>query len=406
MKILLLTLLFSFNCLASLVEIQTNAVVRDKKFRAKLETVTLKNLFFPNKFDGVHFRVVKAETEEVITLDDDEFIVLKAATAYYHLNKARDYFIDVQKSKVVAELAPITVRIDITRGYSPLGHFTNKNMEKEFNNAKSIEPSDFREPRRGVEPWNYEMWFRPSKKIHLNDIPNVDNSGAAESSQLLRSIRQSTHMMTLNRFFAMLFRNPNSLNYNSLLQITAASIIVELGYQNFEQLNYALSRKWYWLDTALIPEILYHEYTHIALIDHLSLSHSAPLNEGFADYYASQIAKSPKLAKRIKKYNTFAGKNGNNKKKYKIEYEHNAMSYTDFVFGLLWKLEEKLQNEKMLAKSYNTNDFMRKLLTKVDTSGYIRSDLLEGIHDVCIEMCANSYSSNIKIDLFLIKSGF
>jgi len=85
-----------------------------------------------------------------------------------------------------------------------------------------------------------------------------------------------------------------------VIRTVGSSLIMEFGYQFIDPISKATARKWYWLDTALIPEIIYHEYAHAALSDHLVLSHSTAIIEGMADFFAGQIAGSPKLAKHIK----------------------------------------------------------------------------------------------------------
>ena len=62
------------------------------------------------------------------------------------------------------------------------------------------------------------------------------------------------------------------------------SIILELALSQAPLLERLMMRKWYLLDSALIPEIIYHEYAHIALSDHLGLNHSTAVIEGMADF--------------------------------------------------------------------------------------------------------------------------
>ncbi len=72
---------------------------------------------------------------------------------------------------------------------------------------------------------------------------------------------------------------------------------------------------------ALVPEIIYHEYAHIALSDSLELTHSTAVIEGMADFFAGKIGGNHKLAMHIKKHNTFSGKNAKRKQQYMAQFE-------------------------------------------------------------------------------------
>jgi hypothetical protein len=144
------------------------------------------------------------------------------------------------------------------------------------------------------------------------------------------------------------------------------------------------------LETALVPEIIYHEYAHAALSDHLVLSHSSAIIEGMADFFAGQIAKSPKLAKHIKKYNTFNGKNAKKKQDYMIQFEMGEYANTDFVFGLLWELKSIIGQEKGEAFMYE----LRKSLT---TNSSIRGELVEGIITTCEKVCTSPFIDKLNI---------
>jgi hypothetical protein len=165
---------------------------------------------------------------------------------------------------------------------------------------------------------------------------------------------------------------------------------MEFGYQFIDPITKATSRKWYWLDTAMIPEIIYHEYAHAALSDNLVLSHSTAIIEGMADFFAGQIAGSPKLAKHIKKYNTFNGKNAKRKQDYVIQFEMSEYANTDFVFGLLWQIKNILGEEKGEA-------FMFDLPKRLTTNSTIRGQLIDGILKTCDAICDHPFIDKVRI---------
>ncbi len=404
MKIIICTLvlLSSFSSLASAKVF--DAVVRNERNRPAIEQVQLENLISDKSFDGEYFKIVKGKSNEAIGFDADEELLLKAATTYFHLTKARQYFIQKLHSDFVPSLAKMIIRIEHTNQFSELGHFAHDNMEPQFNNALTI-PSGVGLTSRGVQPWDVEIWFRPKKRIHIDDL-NVNGLAAMNMKVLMKSFRNQIHMQSLQKFLAQTVtyltvegfaENPFSID--SLFRTAGSSLFMEGGYKFLDPITKATSRKWYWLDTALVPEIIYHEYSHAALSDSLVLSHSTAVIEGMADFFAGQIANSPKLAKRIKKYNTFNGKNAKRKQEYMIQFEMNDYANTDFVFGLLWEMKNIVGQDLGEA-------FMFELRKKVTTNSSIRTELIEGILQTCKEMCPNPFIDTVRIQKALNLRGF
>lgn len=394
----LMLLLALFFLVTSYAQARTfRAVVRTENNRATEEQVVLQDLESKNSFDGAHFRIVKGKSEEAIKFDDkDEALVFRAATTYYHLTKARNYFINHVRSKYVAESGKMVIRIEHTNQFSELGHHAHDNLDPQFNNALTI-PGGKGMTSRGVKPWNTEIWFRPTKKVHISEL-NTNNLANQEFQMLMKGFRNQIHMQSLQKFMMgavqvmVLGSNPNNDPFalDNIIRTAGSSLIMEFGYQFIDPITKATSRKWYWLDTALIPEIIYHEYAHAALSDHLVLSHSTAVIEGMADFFAGQIAGSPKLAKHIKKYNTYNGKNAKRKQDYVLQFEMGDYANTDFVFGLLWELKSIVGEEK-------GEQFMYALRKKVTTNSAIRKELVEGILDTCDELCDQPFVDKIHI---------
>ena len=205
-------------------------------------------------------------------------------------------------------------------------------------------------------------------------------------------------MQSLQRFLATLVgsavnQNMNvssTFNVDNLIRTAGSSVIMEFGYQFFDPISRATARKWYWLDTALVPEIIYHEYSHAALSDHLELTHSTAIIEGMADFFAGQIAESPKLATHIKKYNTFNGKNAKRNQEYMLQFEMTDYANTDFVCGVLWEL-------KNILGELEGEAFMFHLRQKLTTNSSIRGELIEGLIKTCDEVCKSPFNDKLKI---------
>jgi hypothetical protein len=368
-------------------EIKRRAVIRDHDFNAKIEEVVLENLISESAYEGVYFKIVNGKDNNAIRLDDTEDLQLKAATTYYHINKARKFFTDVVKSKYVQNLPQIIVRIDLINVFNEVGHFANDNLNPQFNNALTIPAGNGYEPRN-IKPWGMEVWFRPSKEINIKDFKSSKDFSVKDA---LVSFRNQTHMANLQSFIISLIQNGTAggASVNSAMRLVGSSIMLETIYQTSGFIASFFTRKIYHLDSALVPEIIYHEFSHVALSEHLELSHSTPVNEGFADYFAGKIANSKKLALKIKEYNLFNGKEVKKKQQYQMAFERGEYANTDFVFGLLWNIGETVGSEIEI-------NFMYRLAGALTTNASIRDDLINSTLETCKTLCRQPLSDRIK----------
>jgi hypothetical protein len=117
MKILFLIILtLNFELMAR----EFPVVVRSPKFRAIIKPMNLTNLESTSSFDGTYFKIVNGTSSSAIPFESDPELVLKAATTYYHLSLARDYFVNKVNSEKVKNLKKMTIRIDLTREFFEL----------------------------------------------------------------------------------------------------------------------------------------------------------------------------------------------------------------------------------------------------------------------------------------------
>jgi hypothetical protein len=392
--LLLLLALVPFAARAQVSEPTFEALVRNDSERPEIRPVVLPDLVSNDSFDGTYFKIVKGKSDAAVKFDADPALVFRAATAYFHLTRARDYFVNKVKSAHAASLPKMVIRIEHTNQFSELGHFANDNLEPQFNNALTI-PAGQGLASRGVKPWGIEIWFRPAKRIHLRDLRTNDLANQ-EFRVLMSGFRNQIHMQSLQRFVTVAVQAltvdgvASPFSTEALIRTVGASVIMEVGYQFIDPISKVFTRKWYWLDTAVVPEIIYHEYAHAALSDHLELTHSTAIIEGMADFFAGQIADSPKLAMHIKKYNTYNGKNAKRKQDYMIQFEMGEYANTDFVFGLLWELKKIVGEDK-------GTEFMFELRKKLTTNSSIRGQLVEGILQTCDEACASPFTDKLRI---------
>lgn len=382
---------------AHALTVSARVVVRDAGFNAQIRTQELPYLVDAAAMDGEFFKVVKGKSEDAVRFDDeDRNLVLRAATVYFHLNKARDWFLRALDAEYVRALPKLTVRVEITNQFNELGHFANDKLEPQFNNALTI-PAGKGIAGRGIRPWGMEIWFRPQKKVHISDL-KIKNDGMGEWTGVLAAFRTQMHMSTLQRFLAQLVQASvsetvlleNVVGWENLIRVGGTALVLEAVYQYADPLSRAFSRKWFWLDSALVPEIIYHEYAHVALSDHLELSHSSAVIEGMADFFAGRIAASPNLATRIKDYNTFNGKKATRKQQYHVQFETTDYANSDFVFGMLWDLDAILGAE-------TAPPFVYALRERLTTSSTIRRQLIDGILKTCDAQCAAPFVDKLKI---------
>jgi len=386
-------------CLKPLSAKTFEVLLRDDQFRPTKEFVELNDLESEDSFDGKYFKIVLSKSNEAIKFDDE--YSFKAATVYYHLTKARNYFIERIKSEHVKKLEKITVRLEISHVFNEVGHFAHDNLAKEYNNALSV-PSGKGFPAKNVAPWGPEIWFRPSLEVHVRDLGFSDSNDQLIKSSL-HDFRNQTHLSNFRNFlFQLIFSvNAGQTEYflNSVFRLVQSSVIMEFLYQTSDEAAQFFSRKIYKLDSAMVPEIIYHEYSHIALSDKMELTHSSPVNEGFADYFASKIAHSKELATHINEYNLFSGKKVKNKLMYRAEFERQKLANTDFVFGLLWSLGNDLKKDA-------DDDFVFGMTRELNSSSNIRDDLIRSSLKSCTQFCLDPMNDRLKLFQFYHRKNF
>ena len=153
--------------------------------------------------------------------------------------------------------------------------------------------------------------------------------------------------------------------------------------------------KYYYLDTAMIPEIIYHEFSHIALSDSLTLGLSTPILEGMADYFSASYSNNPSIADKIQRYSLSMPKNGNNKNSYNPIYETNTFANSDFVLSVLWSIR------KEFPEIADPLIFIARTMLKTGFSD-IRHDLI----GACNTICADPRADRMKMRDVFISRGF
>lgn len=404
--ITLLAPIFPAHAVSQPENIRLPVLVRDESWRPRIQEKEILNLDDSRWFQGSEFKLVLGKEELPIRTDvADQELLLRAATVYHHLTEAAQYW----KSLPVVNWSPpkerITVRLEITNGFSDLAHFEHDRYRQEYNNALSI-PAGRARPGSGVAPWGAEIWFRPKKNIDTRDLPESglspgENPLTLALERLTVPVRNATIQRliqsALSRIFYPELQGP-SLQQTLFRQagtLALMSLFLELSRRS----DRWFLEKTFYLDTAMIPEIIRHEFAHISLSPRLELLHSTPVIEGFADYFAADQGSHPKLADRIKRYSKSLPKNGRNRRRYDPELERLLYANSDFVLSLLWQIRESFGSRANRIILEST----RYLQT--EESG-IRDGLIGALLTACIDTCENPVRDRMHMRNLFESRGF
>lgn len=373
----------------SIAAFKAKIITRNDDMDLVEKTVTFEELDKNGKLEDKSFKIVKAKSKDAIILSEveDDLERLRAASVYFHLKKAKQYFVETVKSEYVKNLEQVTVRLNITNQFNSIGHFAHDNLSPEYNNALSIPPGEGRS-RFGIDPWKHEIWFRPSKEI---DLPSEGlKNDFEQTAALFSEFRIQSRFASFQKFVSDLFLLSGDRLVESGINILGSTAIVEVSFMAMKHIYGLFQGKKFFLDTSFIPEIVYHEFAHIALSDRLTLSHSSPVNEGMADFFAAAISGSSKLADNVKDYaKRVREKDAFRDEAYQTGYESNSYANIDFVLGVLWQVRE-LDEEMGHSFIYNVRN-------RITSSSNIRHDLVKSILKECRKSCNSPLRDRIKL---------
>lgn len=380
-----------------------DVLIRDEKGDGySFQSKKLEKLYCNNSFEGENFKIVYATEEEPIKFDNENAeLVKKAANVYYHLTQARDFWINTIKSDYVANMQTITIRLDITNAYSNVRHFKNKELEKNYNNAWSVPEGKMARATNGeAKSWFKEIWFSPSKKLLTSEIapPSEGNNPIHASlllikDPLLESNKSSIIYGTLGMLAASTW-NQGALIDMAVKNLGTIAVIYGL-VEVTKYMDHWFMNKYYYIDTAMVPEIIYHEYAHIAMSDTLKTVHSVPVIEGMADYFAARVANRRQMYEKIEDYSTNQSKDTKSKTKYHPFLEGAWNATSDFTLSLLYlgKNDFEKQNaaraKKGQAPLVNYDDMIFQAHYHLDEYSEIATDLTKALIEACKEKCTS-----------------
>ncbi len=385
MKFLLLSLLITGSLHAETFRV---LVRQDHSTSTVYKEVELQDLESNDSFDGKYFQIVKGKGKYPISFrDTDKETVLKAANTYYHLSQAREYWLNKIGSDRPHQLPKLIVRIEISNLFDDQGHYAHDNRDPQFNNALSIPAGQTPDwvPEGREDAWGPEIWFRPKKVIDTQTLPNT--LGPNPLTQILTALehpvinyaRNQLQTSMIERIFYPSYSS-GSLQ-NDILRFAGTIALTRFLISSSKRMDPLFMEKWFYLDTAMVPEVVYHEYAHIVLADHLKISHSTPVLEGLADYFAAAQANKRKVYAKVPGRSTSQAKDPYNKKPYSHWSEANRTASSDFVLAVLWDVRDVLGEEVTNKLVYQS----RKYLST--DSATISDHLLRAILKSCDDVC-------------------
>jgi hypothetical protein len=407
-RLVLLLIFFSFMTETIAQEAPSFYVIVRKARTNKTQIIQapLEDLISSDSFEGKYFKVVKGKSSEAIRFnDEDEELVLKAANVYYHLTIARHFWVDLMNSSRPFELPQIMVRLEITNVFDELGQFAHDNRNPQFNNAVSVPAGETPSwvPQERQRNWKNEIWFRPMKKILTESLPKLGPNPMTTSLQTLEGPfinfnRNRFNQSILEHLFYPTYA-PNPL-WVDVIRFAGTIAVTKAIIEGSKHMDRLFIDKHYYLDTAMVPEVIYHEFAHVILSDHLELSHSTPVIEGMADYFAAVISDKRRVYSMVKGSSNAAPKDTRSKKTYNHRYEANRFATSDFVLSVLWDVRETLGKEV-------ADDLIYHVRTKLKTgSATINSHLIQAVLDACSEKCQRPKKDRLMLYEKFSQKGF
>ena len=385
----------------------------DKYIFVNKELVDLK---CNGKFEGKYFRIVESTGEEPIAFDNaDADLVKKAANTYYHLTLARNFWVNEIKSDYVRDLSQITIRLNITNAFSSTRHYMNEEQVKNYNNAWTVPAGETPSFAKEKLKWGKEIWFSPMKKIeNRKQVVSKGNNPVHESLVLVKDpiIENQKNSLIYGMLSLVMPTTNQSLVLDDAISRVGTIAVMMALVETSKHMDKWFMQKWYYVDTAMVPEIIYHEYAHIAMSDTMKTVHSVPVIEGMADYFAARIATSRQMYKGVKGYSNNNSKDTKARKFYHPYLEGSWNSTSDFTLSLLWMGYEdfKLENANRAKKNQpplaNFDEIVHNAHFDLTEDADIANDLTSALLKACESNCDGKRAGINTLNRVFEKKGF
>lgn len=369
-------------------QVETTVFDYDENGKFVETKVILEDLVSDNKLDGKYFKIVLGKTDDAVNLVGNDHSQ-RAAHIYYHLSQARKYFKKLDIANHTALDNKIIIRINIKNAFDNFGHFAHDEFAEEYNTAVTIPASDeYRIP--SISAWTKEIWFRPGKEIfipgQLGMLGNLLNE---------RSVKTNLQVIVLENAIAQIISDQlfNGLvNNASFLTIGVGIAAIEFFPRILLRVGSRIKNRFF-LDTAMVPEIIYHEYSHYALSDYVDLT-STPVVEGLANYFAGKISNKAHWGNGPYTYTTDRGRNALSTELYEFRVESKMFSTGDFVFKFLWGLQN-------IFGKKNTDTLIYSIRKDLNGKSDIKSDLVDSIFNHLGVIKSGDINHRMKLHIYM-----
>ena len=380
-------------------------------------SITLKTFYCGKGFEGPHFKVVEGTSDKAVAFEDSPDVVRRAATVYHYASEARKFWLEKLNAENVRSMGQIILRLNMARDYSKVRHFGPEDVA--YNNARTVPAGS---TPRFVAPedkksWRHEIWFRPSKVIDVAEMINPDNIGSNPVAVSLRYVEKPIMGMAqsnllyegldylVNPEFA--DQTPEMIVLSNFLTIAA---VKGLSFAS-RYLDYVFVEDEFYIDTALVPEIIYHEFAHIALSDALSPSHSLPVIEGMADYFTAAAMNKAQLYEPLEGYYLARSKDAENDKLYHPKYELGSLADKDFTLSVIWRVRAKLEKLNLVRLEQGRSPVVNVDQMVFHAREYLNEgsqiyDLANALVRSCQKLCSNRRAGLGAIRSALEEKGF
>lgn len=346
------------------------------KAKIKVENTCLEELQGKDSFETKDVKIVIGTSNKAVSTSD-KYYLEKAATTFFHTKKAIQYFRDTVGENSLSHMGQLTIRLDMERSFLEISHYAGDHLPPQSNNALTIPPSNHRKLEK-YEPWGYEIWYRPGKTVKIPEPlrASAQRFEAAQESSLIMGLG-----MPLTRAAAEFAESGDlsTIELSGHLESVAFTFGIFFILPKIMKLADGHIKTKIFLETALIPEIIYHEFAHVALSNFLNPRQSTPLIEGLANYYAVQISEGTKIAHRNgDRQRGLQDRDATKKDIYHTSLETRARAQHNFAFQLLFHLRKVLPTDQADAILYST-------VKKLDANSGIKYDLFNALMDTVRE---------------------
>lgn len=367
---LAICIFFSWQALA--IDHKCTAMLRDGKGRLVSQQVAISDLKSNESFDGKYIKVVQGAGEEAVAFDSP--LSLRACTVYFHMSKARNFFLEKFQINKLKRPRALVARIEMDQGYNDSTHFISTNLGHFYNNALTIPPSGLQKLPE-IKAWSYEIWFAPKKKIKvkssLHKAAQVASSGPVISGMITGVVESQLTVIAqqLAQGAKIGLLEAEYYTKSLLFSVGVMALVPQV-----VKWGSALIKKSIYLDTAMIPEVIYHEFSHYALSEIVSIDSSRPVVEAIANFYAAMIGDTDAILKKTGEFSKgLLPISAKGDKMYDYYMEDQIYAQLDFGFKFLYGLKREF------GKEFAEQLVFKSIQNLEETDMELKSDLVPAL---------------------------